>query len=289
MIVWLASYPKSGNTWFRALLSNYLSDSDEPVDINKMATGPIASARVYFDECIGVAASDLTFPEVVRLRPQVYRQLAQGRSFPLFVKAHDAYLYSLEGDPVFPPEATRAALYLVRNPLDVCISYAHHNDCPIEQAITMMADPKHQLAPRGGGLPGQLPQRLGSWSGHVRSWLRSKLPVQVIRYEDLKADTQAVFSNALAFCGLECDPGRVRKAVEFADFKKLKQQESEKGFQEKPINAKSFFRQGRSGGWRDQLTPNQVEQIVSDHSEVMAELGYELPQVLPGCREGNKE
>ncbi len=73
-IVWLASYPKSGNTWMRAFLSNYLADGDKPVDINSLDTGgPIASARTIFDEAVGVEASDLTQDEIERYRPRVYR------------------------------------------------------------------------------------------------------------------------------------------------------------------------------------------------------------------------
>ena len=72
-IFWLASYPKSGNTWFRSFLSNYMSDSDVPVDINRLNVGKIASQRLWIDEVIGFDTSDLTQDEITSLRPDVYR------------------------------------------------------------------------------------------------------------------------------------------------------------------------------------------------------------------------
>lgn len=74
-IIWLASYPKSGNTWMRALLTNYLCDGETPADINEMDGGPIASSRVWFDEWVGVEASALSDNAIERLRPGVYRRL----------------------------------------------------------------------------------------------------------------------------------------------------------------------------------------------------------------------
>ena len=102
-IVWLASYPKSGNTWMRAFLSNYLADGDAPVDINSLDTGgPIASARAVFDDAVGVEASDLTQDEIERYRPRVYLQVAANSSETLYLKIHDAFTYTPDGSPLVP-------------------------------------------------------------------------------------------------------------------------------------------------------------------------------------------
>ena len=69
-IIWLASYPKSGNTWLRAFLTSFQSGG-QPVDINSMAGGPIASARKRFDDAMGVEASELTQEEIDRYRPRI--------------------------------------------------------------------------------------------------------------------------------------------------------------------------------------------------------------------------
>jgi len=96
----------------------------------------------------------------------------------------------------------------------------------------------------------------------------------VIRYEDMLADPMATFTQAARFLQLPTDPARVEKAVRFSDFKVLSQQEAEKGFKERPGKTERFFRQGKSGGWRDRLTAAQVDRIVADHGAVMRRFGY---------------
>jgi len=287
-IVWLASYPKSGNTWFRALLSNYLGTQDEPVDINQLEGGPIAADRPSFDDEIGVAASDLTSEEVRRLRPLMYARFAEAEL--TFLKVHDAYLFSEAGTPFFAPEHARAVVYLLRNPLDVAVSYAHHRGCSIAAAITSMGDPRHQLAPRSGGLPAQLPQRLLTWSGHVRSWVDAPgMNVHVVRYEDLGEAPVETFREAIAFLGIDVDAARLRRAVEFASFDALKQQEEKQGFREKPRSASTFFRRGTAGGWRSSLKRNQWQRIVDDHGAVMDRFGYLASSAWDGDDRSGRE
>ena len=66
-IIWLASYPKSGNTWFRIFLTNLLQKHTSPANINELTGGPIASSRQLFDELTGIDSSDLTFDEIEKL------------------------------------------------------------------------------------------------------------------------------------------------------------------------------------------------------------------------------
>ena len=70
-IYWLASYPKSGNTWFRTFLRNLIEDGDQPADINDLSTGSIASSRGWLDEVLGFDTAELDPDEVDRLRPEV--------------------------------------------------------------------------------------------------------------------------------------------------------------------------------------------------------------------------
>ena len=75
-IIWLASYPKSGNTWIRLFLDNIRSGSDQPADINHISVSRIASSRALFDQYAGINSSDLNDDEIERYRPQVYRLMA---------------------------------------------------------------------------------------------------------------------------------------------------------------------------------------------------------------------
>jgi aryl sulfotransferase len=275
-IVWLASYPKSGNTWVRLLLANYMSEADEPVDINQLAVSAMASARRPFDDWCGVEASALDDSTVKRLRPAVYRHMAAEATEDLFMKVHDAWSDNGSGQPMFPPEVTRAVVYIVRNPLDVVVSAASHWHLEPEEMVARMCDPHYRAAVVGESLPDQLQHLLGSWGGHARSWLdRSGLPGQVVRYEDLRDDPEHALRGMLATCGLACDDRRVRIAVEFSDFTELQRQERAQGFRERPVGARdAFFRRGEVGAWRDELPGPLVTRLTRAHGEMMARFGY---------------
>jgi aryl sulfotransferase len=276
-IYWLASYPKSGNTWLRALLTNYLRDSDIPVDINELAGGWRASVRETFDDYAGIESADLTRRQIEHYRPLVCERLAADSIEPLFLKIHDAYTYNADAQPLFSKQATAGAIYLIRNPLDVAASYAHHRDKSVDETIRVMSRNDATLA--GSEKPGpQLPQRLLSWSGHVRSWVDEPgLNLRVVRYEDMVQQPVSSFAGVVRFAKLVEESDRVHKAVEFSRFERLQSQEAAHGFAEKQPTAISFFRQGRVGSWRECLTDAQVCQLIADHGDVMRRFGYLSP------------
>jgi Sulfotransferase domain len=272
-IYWLASYPKSGNTWFRAFVQNLRVDDDAPVDINQIYTGAIAGARVWIDEVLGFDTADLTHDEVDRLRPHVYRWSADDGEIG-YHKIHDAYTRLPDGEPLVAREGTLGALYIVRNPLDVVASFADHMGCTIDEAVAKMGDANFEIAPRGG-LFHQARQRLLSWSGHLESWIDCpELRCEVVRYEDMLHRPLETFTRAARFLELPDDAARVEKAVRFAAFEELRRQEAERGFAEKSARAPQFFRRGIAGGWREELDDEQVAQVIADHGPMMRRLGY---------------
>ena len=273
-IVWLASYPKSGNTWVRAFLTNYTRDGSEPADINDLEGALIASARWIFDEVVGVEASDLTASEIARYRPDVYRRLASESDAPVFVKAHDAFRTRNANAALFPAPVTAHAIYIIRNPLDVAVSLAHHHGVSIDQAVCRMCR-EHTLAHCDGRLKEQLEQVLLTWSDHVRSWVaESGLRVHLTRYEDMVRDPQPAFEAITEAAGLELDVDRVTRAIEFSRFEILRAQEQEKGFKERPRRAAEFFRKGQIGDWRNALTVEHVHRLLDAHGETMRRFGY---------------
>lgn len=276
-IYWLASYPKSGSTWVRALLTNYRRDSDEPADINELEGGWTASLRETFDEWAGIESADLTPKQIDHYRPSVYEKLAAESKEPLFLKIHDAYTYNADARPIFPKHATAGAVYLIRNPLDIAVSYAHHRTESVDETILAMARNDAMIA--GSDKPGdQLPQKLLSWSGHVCSWVDEPgLNILVVRYEDMVEQPATSFAGILHLAQLAVDPSRVQKAIEFSRFERLKSQEAAHGFREKQPQAASFFRQGRVGCWRESLARPQVDRLIADHREVMRRFGYLSP------------
>lgn len=274
-IVWLASYPKSGNTWFRVFLSNLLSESDQPADINNLYATPIASSRELFDEATGLSSAELTPEEIDILRPGVYTYAARNSKEILFQKVHDAWLLNSTGKAMFNLDVTRAVIYFIRNPLDVAISFSNHLNKSLEQTVEVMADNGYAFNSSQNRLHIQLRQRLLSWSNHVKSWVdESNLPVLVLRYEDMKSDPFNTFNKAIDFVGISKSEQSIRRAIQFSDFKEIQKQEAEKGFKEKPVKVKTFFRKGVAGAWRDELPENLVKQICSDHAEMMKRFGY---------------
>ncbi len=274
-LCWLASYPKSGNTWFRIVLRACLSeDPVDAIDLDAIQTGAIASSRVWIDDILGFDTSDLTQDEVMRLRPSVYRwTAAQGASG--YHKIHDAYSLTPDGVPLIGDRTTRAVIYLLRNPLDVAPSLAYHLGTDMDTAIARMGDRNFALSRARHGLSGQLLQRLGTWSDHVSSWVDAcGVPVHVVRYEDMLSDPQSAFAAAFSHLGLTISPERLAQAIEAGRFERLATLEAERGFRERSKKAERFFRRGQAGGWRDTLSPEQVQQIIADHRAVMARFGY---------------
>ncbi len=275
-IIWLASYPKSGNTWMRALLTNYLCDGETPADINEMDGGPIASSRVWFDEWVGVEASALSDNAIERLRPGVYRCLARETPDTLYMKVHDAWSRTDRGDALFPADVTAGVVYILRNPLDIAMSYRHHYGISIEMAVEALCNPSNTIARSHGELSDQLRQWLGSWSSHVKSWMdESGLTIHLVRYEDMCSNPEAALGAVVRFCGLPFDEDRVRKAVVFSDFTELQRQESTDGFRER-LNRSPvpFFRRGQAGAWRKELQIELVNRLIGTHKDVMKRFGY---------------
>ena len=263
-IVWLASYPKSGNTWFRIFLSNLRSEQTAPIDINEIQTNGIFSSKAIFEKATGVDASNLTNRETDLLRPDVFRYYSNRMDSLLFIKAHDAYTYLSNQQPIFPSNVSYGAIYFIRNPLDVAVSFAFHNGKTTEKAH--LALNKNTMLGKLNTYQNQLPQQLLTWSNHVESWnTQEKIPILILRYEDMKSDTLNTFRKAVRFLGWNYSDEIIQLALEKSSFKKLKEQEIEKGFNERLKNQKQFFRSGQSGDWENHLTEEQVN---SNHSHL---------------------
>lgn len=273
-IIWLASYPGSGNTWMRVFLSNVLGEGERPADINDLHVRWHAASRSAFDAYAGVRASELRDDEIDELRPAVYEALAADHQPPWFVKIHDAFGYTRSGESLVSSRATRGAIYILRNPLDVAISWAYNRDVRIDHAIALMSDDTCTLAASPDGIVPQVRQYLGTWSAHVCGWVDAPLPVHVIRYEDLQADPVAAFGGAVAFAGLDVTRERLQRAIEFSRFSELRQQEEAAGFRGRSRRSLRFFRRGQVDAWRDELTADQAARIVAAHGTVMRRFGY---------------
>lgn len=291
---WLASYPKSGNTWFRLVTANLAANHGQPVDINDIPeSGGIASGRGAFDATLLVESGLLTHDEVDTMRPLLYRgwaareddafetamKLASDRMDlerrTRLVKTHDAWTLLPDGTPLMGGAmASVRAIVLVRDPRDVAASLANHLGVDIDAAIAFMADTNSTFAGGLKGQPSQLRQRLLRWGDFYRSWIdQDDISVHLVRYEDMQADPVATIGAALAFAGRITNTDDLARAVDYASFERLRTQEEGGVFREAPPGRR-FFRQGRSGGWRDELTADQVARIETSQIDMMDRLGY---------------
>jgi aryl sulfotransferase len=300
--IWLASYPKSGNTWFRILLANLSARDGKPVDINDLPEDAgIASARGPFDRVSLIESGLLTHDEIDCLRPRIYEALARGadddeyhepQDSPTvrFAKVHDAYTMTPKGEPLLAGRrGADGAIVIVRDPRDVAPSLANHNSSSVDEAIAHMNTGNAAYRVKLHAQRPQLLSKLPGWSAHAESWLdQTHIPVHLVRYEDLQMNTIDTFRRALEFAGRPADDKDIRRAVDFASFVELKRQEQEKGFceQPRPHLGGPFFRRGEVGAWRDELSAEQAARIEAAHGPMMRRLGYEPASAMSLARAG---
>jgi hypothetical protein len=271
-IIWLASYPKSGNTWLRAFLANYMVNRDQPVPINELVGHTIGDGfLIHYERLTGRKAEELTPQEIARLRPKLHEWFGTSKGRTVFVKTHNL-VGQVDGSLLITPSATAGAIYVLRNPLDLTVSYAHHYRITVDEAVEALCCENYVVP----GTPRALPQYLGSWSQHVHSWVEAPgLLPHVMRYEDMHSAPEAAFGALTTFLHLPSEPERLNKAIRFSSFAELSGQEAAGSFAELPTGATSaFFREGRSGIWREALNADQVKRIVQANGEVMQHFGY---------------
>lgn len=270
-LIWLASYPKSGNTWMRSFLHNLFRNEPRPVPINEITDFCLGEAASgWYKRFAPKALENKDFAELARMRPHAHRAFTQVYPDSVFVKTHN-YLGEWHGYPLHNMDVTAGGIYILRNPLDVAISMTHHYGQSMDEAIERLAD----LGSSTGITDTHIPEIHSSWSNHVRSWTRKPNPqLLVLRYEDLLDKPRKHFKQVASFLGLNPPRERLERAIRFSSFKALKAQESSGGFKEKSKYADAFFRTGEKGQWRKVLTDAQVRRIIADHGEQMLRFNY---------------
>ncbi len=272
-IIWLASYPKSGNTWMRAFLHNLLRDPKDGYELDRLGEYSQGDSQgVAYQRFLRKPVKEMTDEEVAILRPKVQEFLTKQTPDNIFVKTHNALVEYL-GRPIHSMEHTAGAIYIVRNPLDVMISHADHYGQTIDESIASTSIEETKV----GTGPISVYEIHCSWSRHVESWTARPAPhLHVMRYEDMLGQPLETFGGLVQFLRLPVSRERLQRAIELSSFKNLRQKEDEKGFVERSNKSKSnrFFREGKAGGWRNVLTPAQVEAIVAAHEPQMRRFGY---------------
>lgn len=212
------------------------------------------------------ALDKMSQDSAVFLRPAVILHiLIRSPIRPVMIKTHSANIV-MDGITFFPRKLSGGAVYIVRDPRDVCVSLARHRGKTINETIAMMESNEGFLV--HDGTEGIF-SVLGSWSRNVSTWQREW--VTTIRYEDLLANPEEQFKKVLTAYGIKVNRPRLRKAIRLCELSRLMAQEKKNGFIER-MEQEKFFGQGK--GWRTELTERQARSIESDHSEMMGKFGY---------------
>ena len=286
---YLASYPKSGNTWCRLFISELrrlagLDPAPPTAAAGRdgrhtwpLATGSIVSSRHWLDDQLGIDSSDLRWSELDRLRGRVGHQRALYTETPRYHKVHDAFTSpDSAGQPVVPVEGCQGAVLLLRHPADVAVSLSAFFSWELERCVAFLLDDQAALSSstnRGGD---QVRQFLGTWAGHGASWVdQGRIPVLVLRYEDLLEEPEGQFGRLARFLRLPEDPALIAAAVAQTRFESLQAKEEKAGgFPERPPGCGRFFRSGRRGEGRERLTGDQLRRLGDTFAEMLQRFGY---------------
>lgn len=272
-IIWLASYPKSGNTWMRAFLHNLFRNPDKPLDINEIGGGMLTTGEAnmkWYRALDSRSAEQWTRDEIDVMRPKVHRLIAEKHPGTVFCKTHCAVL-KLRGHMTVNQEVSVGAVYIVRNPLDVAVSFADFQGADIDLAIKVMGATNCELP----NTKDNVSQPLGSWTQNVESWTGKPNPrLHVLRYEDMLQTPLKAFTGVAKYLNLDASQSRIERAIENSSFKVMRAQEDARGFAERSPAQERFFRKGTAEQWPDVLSEEQVAQVVADHREQMQRFDY---------------
>jgi hypothetical protein len=253
-IYWIASYPRSGNTWTRGFLAAL-----ESIQAGRPPHGSLAG---IWERTL--AKGDISAAALVR-RLSLQSKLAASRPGITLAKTHSARML-IDGYPTINPTATAGAVYLVRDPRDVAVSLAAMFNLSIDAAIARMGTSK--WVSQGNEKFGF--EVRGSWSENVHSWRRSD-DTLVQRYEDIRAAPAKHFSVLVKHMGIDAEPTQIEEAVSASSLDRMQAAEQKRKAHGHVIQ---MVRVGKTRQWRGKLTRSQLERLEADHREEMEILGY---------------
>ena len=282
MIIWIASYPKSGNTWVRAFLSTYLySKKDDSVFENikkiinfpniKYFNGIFEINKFSEEELKDKKKKDKKKFEISKHWISAQKKINLNKDIT-FLKTHN-FGGTLEGNDFSNSENTLGVIYVVRDPRSVAVSNAYHNNISFEQSVNDLLDEKI-FATNDGNLL----EFRSSWKVNYLSWKNRSYPKIIIKYEDLRLDPFKNFKKILNFVGgfkkVEIEDTKIKETINLCKIEKLSKLEDLEGFDEKLKNEKKFFRKGKVDEWKSKLNTEQIKLIEKTFYNEMKDLKY---------------
>ena len=278
MIIWLASYPKSGNTWVRSLLSAYYFSENGNFDFELLKNINVYPQQKYFDVKINK-------PGEINSYWDISQKKIINRKKIIFLKTHNSLL-ALGGKNFTKPEYTLGIIYVVRDPRNVITSLKNHYDLNYEHSLDFMLNEKKFIYDIREKNDYSDFQFLSSWSNHYKSWINNDLFKRiVIKYEDLEKNTYQTLKNLINFINPLCkineeiDKKKINNCISSTSFEILKNKEKKEGFLENVYSEKKnkkidFFHLGSKNKWREIVPKKFHEKINNIFKEDLKNLKY---------------
>ena len=284
MIFWIASYPKSGNTWLRALLSSYYYSKDGKYDqslIKKIGQFPEKRHFKNFEYNKDIVTDTSKYWIKAQEKINLDKSLR-------FFKTHNSF-GTLNNNQFTDEKNSIGGIYIIRDPRNVITSLKNHYELNDDQAIEWMMNEKNFIYDVGNFEKDGYSdfQFISSWSMNYKSWkIQSKIPIKIIKYEDLLSETFVVFKdiikfiNKITFNKEKINIDKLKNSVSSTFFDKLKDDEKKNGFSESIISKKNkkkipFFYLGPKNNWK-KILPEKLKIKISDSfKNEFKELGYE--------------
>ena len=290
-IFWIASYPKSGNTLLRSILISLFFTHDGVFNLKMLHKIPqfesanfVYNNRKLFNEDFKKISNIEIFYKYILLI-QKKKNLNFNEDFKFF-KTHSGN-FSM-GDYNFTEEKNiRGIIYVVRDPRDICISWAKHLGVSIDETINFMTNDKQSMLWKDGNKRFSNKETpcsfLSSWEKHIISWTSTKwkVPLIIIKYEELVYEKEMVIKKiidffninyAISFNNLEEKLSNIIKTTSFAN---LRKDEENNGFTE-ASNSTKFFSVGKKDQWKTKLTKKQTLKIEYKFKKMMNNFNYKI-------------
>lgn len=267
-VTWFASYMKSGNTMLRSLLEAHRRDG--VLDINDIRICTNDGGATVLDGVSPISREALGFRGEMLVRPTALIHLFTRQVAPVYVKTHFANFQPTGLPPNIPPELTKRAVYVVRDPRNVFLSFCRFYGFALDKGYEAFTSKEFRI----GGNEESCTSFCSSWKNHVNSWVtEDKFPVHIVRYEDMVADPAKELAEVLEFLEVDTTKTAINKAVKACEMSKVKKQEEEKGFKENRNKSRGVFFKG-STDYREELGPRWIERITRDHEDTIKALRY---------------
>jgi hypothetical protein len=270
-IWWLASYPKSGNTWVRMFINAYATKF--PININSVYQYVTSDLRPeIFQMMCPRPITEFTLLEQFMYHPGALLNLLKiSNTKDIVVKTHNAKA-TVNGFILIPPDISAGAIYIIRDPRDIVISHASHFDKTIDESITDLNNINRAGLSKQG-----LYHLFMSWSNHVSSWTveNKNINTTIVKYEDMLMHPKKAFECIIEALEIETEDHeeRFNHALNETRFEKLQAYEKNNGFIENTGEG-LFFRKGATGQWKRHLSKKQIDKINSQHKVMMQQYGY---------------